>query len=119
VGIPLSPENGVRSAQRISSAESPESLSQTDRDENLEYFAGLYGLIGAEARIKDALRRSTRVVREISAWTLQGAPSAGGVGTNVDERSGDHVPRRADIEGLDPVAAREVHDLINGSDRRG
>src|SRR3984893_11313248 len=53
-GIPLSPENGVEIRQHISvMSEAPGLYLRLTVTENLEYFAGLYGLHRAAARIKD------------------------------------------------------------------
>src|ERR1700678_2862175 len=55
-GIPLSPENGVEIRQHISiMPEAPGLYLRLTVAENLEYFAGLYGLHHPETRIADAL----------------------------------------------------------------
>src|ERR1035437_375588 len=55
-GIPLSPENGVEIRQRIAiMPESPGLYLRLTVTENLEFFAGLYGLHQPAARIKEAL----------------------------------------------------------------
>jgi ABC-type multidrug transport system fused ATPase/permease subunit len=55
-GIPLSPENGVEIRQHIAiMPESPGLYLRLTVTENLEYFAGLYGLRHAAKRINDAL----------------------------------------------------------------
>src|SRR5271166_1687682 len=55
-GIPLRPENGVEIRQRIAiMPESPGLYLRLTVTENLEYFAALYGLPRAGARIGDAL----------------------------------------------------------------
>ena len=67
--------------------------------ENLEYFAGLYGLRHPAPRIADALDavnlgdRAGRPLRR----PLQGPAPAGGAGPDAAERPGDHVPRRTDL----------------------
>ena len=57
-GIPLLPENGVAIRQKIAvMPESPGLYLRLSVRENLEYFAGLYGLRGANKRIVEALDR--------------------------------------------------------------
>ena len=53
-GIPLNPENGVEIRQHVSvMPESPGLYLRLTVTENLEYFASLYGLHQAGARIKN------------------------------------------------------------------
>src|SRR6202161_3574283 len=55
-GIPLTPENGVEIRQHISiMPEAPGLYLRLTVAENLDYFAGLYGLHHPETRIADAL----------------------------------------------------------------
>ena len=55
-GIPLRPENGVEIRQHIAiMPEAPGLYLRLTVTENLEYFAGLYGLHQAGPRIKEAL----------------------------------------------------------------
>src|ERR1700727_2535629 len=55
-GIPLTPENGVEIRQRVSiMPEAPGLYLRLTVAENLEYFAGLYGLDQSGTRIRDAL----------------------------------------------------------------
>src|SRR5271166_3028331 len=55
-GLPLNPENGVEIRQRIAiMPEAPGLYLRLTVTENLEYFAALYGLPRAGARIGDAL----------------------------------------------------------------
>jgi hypothetical protein len=64
--------------------------------ENLEYFAGLYGLHHPAQRI--ACRgQSCRPGRGSLRWALTGAASACRACANLAERPEDHVPRRTDI----------------------
>src|SRR5262249_56516086 len=55
-GIPLQPENGVEIRQRIAvMPETPGLYLRLTVAENLEFFAGLYGLRRPEERIRQAL----------------------------------------------------------------
>jgi ABC-2 type transport system ATP-binding protein len=120
-GIPLSPENGVEIRQHIAvMPESPGLYLRLTVTENLEYFAGLYGLHHAAARIKDALDAVNLADR---AGDLCGGLSKGlrqRVGLARTLLSAPAVMFLDEpTSGLDPVAAREVHDLIGGLRQRG
>jgi ABC-2 type transport system ATP-binding protein len=120
-GIPLSPENGVEIRQRIAvMPESPGLYLRLTVTENLEYFAGLYGLHQARARIKDALDavnlgdRAGDVCGGLSKGLRQRVGLARTLLSNpaimfLDEPT----------SGLDPVAARDVHDLIIALRQKG
>jgi ABC-2 type transport system ATP-binding protein len=120
-GIPLSPANGVEIRQRISiMPESPGLYLRLTVTENLEYFAGLYGLHQPGPRIKDAL--------EAVNLGDRAGDLCGGLSKGLRQRVGlartllsDPVIMFLDepTSGLDPVAAREVHNLINGLRHRG
>jgi ABC-2 type transport system ATP-binding protein len=120
-GIPLSPENGAEIRQQISiMPEAPGLYLRLTVTENLEYFAGLYGLPGHGPRIKIALDAVNLADR---ASDLCGSLSKG-----LRQRVGLARTLLSDpkilfldepTSGLDPVAAREVHDLINGLRQRG
>jgi ABC-2 type transport system ATP-binding protein len=120
-GIPLTPENGVEIRQRVSiMPEAPGLYLRLTVAENLEYFAGLYGLRHPEGRIVDAL----------DAVNLgdRAGDLCGGLSKGLRQRVGlartllsDPIIMFLDepTSGLDPVAAREVHDLVDGLRQRG
>jgi ABC-2 type transport system ATP-binding protein len=120
-GILLSPENGVEIRQRIAiMPESPGLYLRLTVTENLEYFAGLYGLHHAATRIKDAL----------GAVNLGDRASdlCGGLSKGLSQRVGLARTLLSDpaimfldepTSGLDPVASLEVHNLIIGLRQKG
>ena len=120
-GIPLTPENGVEIRQRISiMPEAPGLYSRLSVTENLQFFAGLYGLRNAGTRISESLAAVNLSDR---ASDLCGSLSKG-----LRQRVGLARAMLSDPEimfldeptsGLDPVAAREVHDLIIGLRQKG
>jgi ABC-2 type transport system ATP-binding protein len=120
-GIPLSAENGVEIRQRISvMPESPGLYLRLTVTENLEFFASLYGIQDAGARIKDALAAVNLSDRS--------GDLCGGLSKGLRQRVGlarallsEPVIMFLDepTSGLDPVAAREVHDLITELRQQG
>jgi ABC-2 type transport system ATP-binding protein len=120
-GIPLSPENGVEIRQRIAiMPEAPGLYLRLTVTENLEYFAGLYGLHNPGPRIERAL--------ESVNLTNRAGDLCGGLSKGLRQRVGLARTLLSDpavmfldepTSGLDPVAAREVHDLIIGLRQQG
>ncbi|HWG74652.1 MAG TPA: ABC transporter ATP-binding protein [Acidimicrobiales bacterium] len=120
-GIPLSPENGVEIRQHIAiMPEAPGLYLRLTVTENLEYFAGLYGLRDPGPRIQDAL--------EAVNLGDRAGDLCGGLSKGLRQRVGLARTLLSDPEimfldeptsGLDPVAAREVHDLISGLRQKG
>ncbi len=120
-GVPLEPGRGIEIRQRIAvMPENPGLYLRLTVAENLEYFAGLYGLRDPKARIRHTLeavnlgRRADDLCGSLSkglrqrvglARVLLGDPAI----LFLDEPT----------SGLDPVASREVHDLIDGLRSRG
>src|SRR6202167_763245 len=120
-GIPLSPENDVEIRQRIAiMPEAPGLYLRLTVTENLEYFAGLYGLHKPGPRIEKAL--------ESVNLTNRAGDLCGGLSKGLRQRVGLARTLLSDpavmfldepTSGLDPVAAREVHDLIIGLRQQG
>src|ERR1700679_908884 len=120
-GIPLSPENGVEIRRHIAiMPEAPGLYLRLTVTENLEYFAGLYGLDNSGPRIERAL--------EAVNLANRAGDLCGGLSKGLRQRVGLARTLLSDpavmfldepTSGLDPVAAREVHDLIVDLRQRG
>jgi len=120
-GIPLSADNGVEIRQRIAiMPESPGLYLRLTVTENLEFFAGLYGLHQPTARIKDALEAVNLADRA--------SDLCGGLSKGLRQRVGLARTLLSDpaimfldepTSGLDPVASLEVHNLIIGLRQKG
>lgn len=120
-GIPLKPENEVEIRQRIAiMPEAPGLYLRLTVTENLEYFAGLYGLHNPGPRIEKAL--------EAVNLASRAGDLCGGLSKGLRQRVGLARTLLSDpavmfldepTSGLDPVAAREVHDLIIGLRQQG
>src|ERR1700678_4505545 len=120
-GLPLSPETGAEIRQRIAiMPEAPGLYLRLTVTENLEYFAGLYGLPHPGPRIEKAL--------EAVNLANRAGDLCGGLSKGLRQRVGLARTLLSDpavmfldepTSGLDPMAAREVHDLIIGLRQRG
>ena len=119
-GLPLSPANGVAIRRRIAvMSEAPGLYLRLTVTENLEFFAGLYGIrdrgripaaleaVGLQARADDLCGNLSKGLRQRVglARALLNDPAV----LFLDEPT----------SGLDPVATREVHGLVDGLRERG
>jgi ABC-2 type transport system ATP-binding protein len=120
-GWPLTPENGVEIRRRIAvMPESPGLYLRLSVLENLEYFADLYEVSTPRDRIDGALRavdlvdRAQYACSTLSKGLRQRASLARALLSDPEVLFLDEP-----TVGLDPVAAREVHQLIVGLRARG
>jgi ABC-2 type transport system ATP-binding protein len=119
-GIPLAPENGVEIRQRISvMPENPGLYLRLTVEENLRFFAGLYGLRHPESRIAQAL--------ELVNLSGRVKDPCGSLSKGLRQRVGVarallNEPQLVFLDeptsGLDPGASREVHEVIDGLRQR-
>ena len=120
-GLPLTAENGPAIRSRISiMPETPGLYLRLTVAENLEFFAGLHALSRTRERIARALAavsltdRAGDVCGALSKGLRQRAALALAV---LNEPTVLFLD--APTSGLDPVAARDVHDLITTLRERG
>ena len=120
-GLPLTPGNGVNIRRRISiMPESPGLYLRLSVLENLECFAELYEVANLRARIETALAavnladRARDVCGTLSKGLRQRVALARALLSEPEVLFLDEP-----TAGLDPVAAREVHELIAALRERG
>jgi ABC-2 type transport system ATP-binding protein len=121
VGIPLSPDNGVEIRRRIAiMPESPGLYLRLTVAENLECFADLYEVPDPNDRIGRALRAVNLADRAHDA--------CGSLSKGLRQRVALARALLSDPEvlfldeptaGLDPVATRDVHELVTALSRSG
>ncbi|HXU24618.1 MAG TPA: ABC transporter ATP-binding protein [Tepidiformaceae bacterium] len=120
-GIPLTEANASAIRQHITiMPEAPGLYLRLTVFENLEFFAGLYGVRDARGRINSALEAVNLQER---SGDLAGTLSKGlrqRVALARSLLSEPHVMFLDEpTSGLDPVAAREVHELLDSLRHRG
>ena len=121
LGIPLVPENGVDIRRKIAiMPETPGLYLRLTVRENLECFADLYEATNPKDRIEFALRavslaeRANDACGTLSKGLRQRVALARALLGDPDLLFLDEP-----TAGLDPVAARDVHELIDGLRKRG
>jgi ABC-2 type transport system ATP-binding protein len=120
-GIPLAPENGVEIRRRISiMPETPGLYLRLTVAENLEFFADLYGV----PRTHDRIDRALQAVH----LTERAQDPCGTLSKGLRQRVALARALLSDPQvlfldeptaGLDPVATRDVHELIGALGRTG
>jgi ABC-2 type transport system ATP-binding protein len=120
-GLPLTPENGEQIRQRIAiMPETPGLYLRLSVLENLECFADLYEVPNPRDRIDGALRavnladRANDPCGALSKGLRQRVALARALLSDPEVLFLDEP-----TAGLDPVATREVHELISGLRERG
>jgi ABC-2 type transport system ATP-binding protein len=120
-GLPLVPENGLEIRQRIAvMPENPGLYLRLTVTENLEYFAGLYGVAEPKQLILGALEAVNLAGRadDLCASLSKGLRQRVGLArTLLNEPAILFLDEPT--SGLDPVASREVHELIDNLRDRG
>ena len=122
-GIEVKPDRGSLLRWRISvMPENPGLYLKLSVEENLQYFAGLYGVEGAEARLR--IENSLRAVDMYDRRGDLGGSLSKGLRQRVGlARALLNDPQVLFLDeptsGLDPEATREVRELVNGLRSRG
>lgn len=120
-GMDLIAKNGVEIRQKISvMTEVPGLYLRLTVTENLQFFAGLYGLHGAQPRIDRALESVNLSNRagDLCASLSKGLRQRVGLARAL-LNDPEIIFLDEPTAGLDPVASLEVHDLINALRAKG